>query len=139
MSNGEGHIPGSSTGAKVVEPLIGLVSADGTDNSAYMNDLNSPLFMLGQRAVTEQNGQLFIKNLSKIEVVATSPSQWETPKADPVSGEVPAGTMVKLSNANMDDDKIHYTTDGSTPTINSPMYNWIANRWWSSRRCFRYY
>lgn len=133
MSNGEGHIPGSSAGAKVVEPIIGLVSADGTDNSAYMNDLNSPLFMLGQRAVTEQNGQLFIKNLSKIEVVATSPSQWETPKADPVSGEVPAGTMVKLSNANMDDDKIHYTTDGSTPTINSPMYNWIANRWWSSR------
>ena len=132
-SDGDGHIPGSSAGAKVVEPLIGLVSAEGTDNSAYMNDLNSPLFMLGQRAVTEQNGQLFIKNLSKIEVLTTSPSQWDTPKADPVAGEVPVGTLVKLSNANMDDDKIHYTTDGSTPTINSPMYNWVASRWWPSR------
>ena len=41
--------------------------------------------------------------------------------------------MIALSNANMDDDKIHYTTDGSTPTLNSPIYNWIAKRWWSAR------
>lgn len=33
----------------------------------------------------------------------------------------------------MDDDKVYYTTDGSTPTYNSTMYNWIAKRWWSSR------
>ncbi len=133
MNDVEGHIPGSSAGAQAVEPIVALLSAEGTNSPGYMNDLNTPLLMLGQRAVTEQNGQLFVKNLNKIEVIATSPSQWDMPKADPVSGEVPAGTLVKLSNANMDDDKIHYTTDGSTPTIKSPMYNWIANRWWSSR------
>ncbi|HBC92420.1 MAG TPA: hypothetical protein DCZ10_05840, partial [Pelotomaculum sp.] len=39
----------------------------------------------------------------------------------------------KLSSEINDDDKIHYTTDGSPPTMDSPMYNWIASRWWSSR------
>ncbi len=132
-SDGDGHIPGSSAGAQTVEPIIALLSAEGTSDPAYMNDLNSLLFMLGQRAVTEQTGQLFVKNLSIIEVLSESPSQWDTPEAEPSSGEVPVGTLVKLSNNNMDDDKIHYTLDGSTPTINSPMYNWIASRWWSSR------
>lgn len=32
-----------------------------------------------------------------------------------------------------DEDKVHYTLDGSNPTIESPMYNWVASRWWSSR------
>ena len=41
--------------------------------------------------------------------------------------------MVTLSNLNSDDDKIYYTIDGSIPTLNSPMYNWIASRWWSAR------
>lgn len=132
-SDGDGHMPGSSDNEQEVEPMVALISAEGTDDSGYMNDLNSLLFMLGQRAVTEQNGQLFVKNLNKIEVIDASPSRWDTPRAYPDSGEVPAGTLVKLSNDNMDDDKIHYTTDGTTPTIDSPMYNWIAHRWWSSR------
>lgn len=132
-SDGDGHVPGSSAGAQTVEPIVALLSAEGTNNPAYMNDLNALMFMMGQRAVTEQTGQLFVKNLSKIEVLSAAPPRWDTPQADPGSGEVPVGTKVKLSNANMDDDKIYYTTDGSIPTINSPMYNWIANRWWSSR------
>jgi hypothetical protein len=41
--------------------------------------------------------------------------------------------MVALSNIHSDDDKIHYTTDGSIPTMNSPVYNWIASRWWAAR------
>ncbi|MGI5920890.1 MAG: S-layer homology domain-containing protein, partial [Syntrophomonadaceae bacterium] len=130
---GEGHIPGSSDGKQVVEPMVALIGAEGTDDPGYMNDSDALYLMLGQRAVTEQNGQLFVKNLSKIEVLAASPSQWDTPTADPKSGEVTPGTMVKLSNKNMDDDKIYYTTDGTTPNINSPMYNIIASRWWSSR------
>jgi len=132
-SDADGHIRGSTAGKTEVEPIVGLLSAEGTRNPSYMNDLNSPLLMLGQRAVTEQNGQLFIKNLSKIEVLATGPSRWDKPKADPDGGEVPAGTLVKLSSTFNDDDKVHYTTDGTTPTIESPMYNWIASRWWSSR------
>ena len=129
----DGHVPGSTLGQKPVDTIIGLVSAEGTANSRYMNDLNAPLLMLGQRAVTEQNGQSFVKNVRTIEVLDEFPSQWEEPTANLPSGEVPVGTLVELSSTYNDDDKVHYTIDKSTPTIESPMYNWIASRWWSSR------
>ena len=98
-----------------------------------MNDMDALLLMLGQRAVTEQNGHLFTKYVEKIEVLTADPGTWDKPKAEPGSGSVSAGTLVKLSNNNNDADKIHYTTDGSAPTMESPMYNWIASRWWTSR------
>lgn len=129
----DGHLPGSAKEAVEVEPLIALISVEGSDNPKYMNDMNSFLLMLGQRAVTEQIGNLFVKYLSKIEVSTAEPEQWDTPQANPAGGAVPKGTMVTLSNLHNDDDKVYYTTDGSDPTFNSPMYNWIASRWWSSR------
>jgi hypothetical protein len=36
---------------------------------------------------------------------------------------------VELSSSFNDTDKVHYTLDGSEPTVNSPMYNWVASRW----------
>lgn len=132
-NDGDGYMPGSTGGAEEVEPILALSSVEGSTNPAYMNELNSLLLMLGQRAVTEQNGNLFSKYVNKIEVLTAEPEKWDSPRANPDSGEVPPGSMIALSNANMDDDKIHYTTDGSTPTVNSPMYNWIAKRWWSVR------
>ena len=56
-----------------------------------MNSLNALLLMLGQRAVTEQNGELFVKNLERIEVSTEAPDRWDEPKAEPDSGEVPRG------------------------------------------------
>jgi len=132
-SDGDGNMPGSPAGAEEVEPILALVSVEGSNNPKYMNDMNSLLLMLGQRAVTEQTGNLFVKYVNKIEVLTAEPEKWDAPQANPGSGVVPAGTMVTLSNIHNDDDKIYYTTDGSTPTLNSPMYNWIAKRWWSSR------
>jgi len=131
--DGDGNIPGSAAKAKRVEPIVALISVEGSNNPDYMSDLNSLLLMMGQRAVTEQTGNLFVKYLNKIEVSTVEPPKWDNPQANPDSGVVPPGTMVVLSNANMDDDKIYYTTDGSTPTVNSTMYNWIASRWWSAR------
>ncbi|NLW37142.1 MAG: DUF1533 domain-containing protein, partial [Peptococcaceae bacterium] len=131
--DGNGHIPGSSAGKVQVDVILGLESAEGTDDPSYMNSLNALLLMLGQRAVTEQNGELFVKNLERIEVSTEAPDQWDEPKAEPDSGEVPPGTLVRLSSEYNDNDKIYYTTDGSTPTLESPMYNWIASRWWSAR------
>lgn len=131
--DGDGHLPGDPSGAVPVEPLIGLISVEGSDNPQYMNDMNTLLLMLGQRTVTEQTGNLFVKYLNKIEVFIDEPERWDEPQANPAGGTVPAGTMVTLSNLHNDDDKVYYTTDGSTPTMNSPMYNWIASRWWSSR------
>ena len=131
--DGDGHIPGDPSGKVEVEPLIGLVSVEGSNNPAYMNDLNCLLLMLGQRTVTEQTGNLFVKYLNKIEVLTNEPEKWDSPQANPDSGAVSAGTMVTLNNIHNDDDKIHYTTDGSVPTLDSPVYNWIASRWWSAR------
>ena len=131
--DGDGNIPGSTTDKQPIEPIVALISVEGSNNPAYMNDLNTILLMMGQRSVTEQNGNLFVKYLSKIEVLTTEPSKWDNPQANPDSGEVSVGTMVALSNVHMDDDKVYYTTDGTTPTVDSTMYNWIAKRWWSAR------
>jgi hypothetical protein len=129
----DGHVPGSPAGKVEVEPIIALLSVEGSDNPEYMNDLNSLQLLLGQRAVTEQTGNLFVKYLHRIEVFTEEPPQWDAPQANPPGGIVPKGSMVTLSNLHSDDDKIYYTTDGSTPTLESPMYNWIASRWWSAR------
>ena len=132
-SDSDGHLSGDPSGKVKVEPIIGLISVEGSNNPKYMNNLNSLLLMLGQRTVTEQTGNLFVKYLNKIEVLTTPPGKWDAPQANPASGIVPPGTMVALSNINSDDDKIHYTIDGSIPTIDSPIYNWIASRWWTAR------
>jgi hypothetical protein len=89
--------------------------------------------VLGQRAVTEQTNHTFVKNVSEIEVLTEPPSKWKAPEAKPPGGEVPVGTEVELTNEFNDADKIYYTTDGSDPTLDSPIYNWVASRWWSQR------
>lgn len=130
----DGSIPGSSEGAIEVEPILALVSAEGTDDPAAMNDRDALLLILGQRAVTEQTNNLFLKYISKIEVLTNPPETWDNPKANIPSGTLlPAGAEIELSNKNNNEDKIYYTTDGSTPTINSPMFNWSASRWWEQR------
>ena len=130
--DGDGHIPGSTKGEVKVETILALTSTQ-SDNPSYMNELDALHLMLGQRAVTEQIGPLFVKNVNKIEVLTGSIPKWDAPKAEPGSGTVPAGTEIRLENKNMDQDKIYYTTDGSTPTLDSPIYNWIAKRWWPAR------
>ncbi len=132
-ASGEGHVPGSASNAVAVEPIIALYAVEGSSDPEYMSTLYSPQLMLGQRAVTEQTGNLFVKYLHKIEVLTDDLERWDVPRGNPPAGQVPKGSMVALSNDNCDDDKIYYTLDGSTPTINSPMYNWIASRWWSTR------
>jgi hypothetical protein len=130
----DGSIPGSAEGAEEVEPILALVSAEGSKDFAAMNERDAPLLVLGQRAVTEQTNQLFLKHVSQIQVLTIQPEKWDSPKANiPSETVVPVGTEIILSNKNNDADKIYYTTDGSTPTINSPIFNWSASRWWDQR------
>ncbi len=129
----DGHIPGSSSGAIPVDPILALVSAMGTDNPAYMNKSEALLLMLGQRVVTEQTGPQFAKYINKIEVLTNYPDKWNEPTADPDGGTVRAGTKVELHSPYDDEDKVYYTVDGSIPDLNSSMYNMVAKRWWGSR------
>ena len=78
--DGDGHLPGDPSGAVPVETIIGLISVEGSDNPEYMNDLNTLLLMLGQRTVTEQTGNLFVKYLNKIEVLIDKPKKWDAPR-----------------------------------------------------------
>jgi hypothetical protein len=126
----DGSIPGSEEGKQEVEPLIALLSVEGSNDPADMNDRDALHLIIGQRAVTEQTCTLFLKYVSKIEVLTTAPEKWDNPRTNIPDGTVvPDGTMLELFNKLGDADKIHYTTDGSTPTVNSPMINWIAKRW----------
>ncbi|HQD76208.1 MAG: FN3 associated domain-containing protein [Peptococcaceae bacterium MAG4] len=129
----DGSIPGSPKDAVEVEPILALRSAEDNNDPAAMNDRDSLLLVLGQRVVTEQTNPLFLKYVNRIEVLTTPPEKWDSPKADIDEGEVPVGTLIRLSAKRNDMDKIYYTTDGSTPTLNSKMFNPSASRWWPLR------
>lgn len=130
----DGSIPGSAEGKEEVEPIIALLSIEGSNDPDHMTDRDAPHLIIGQRAVTEQVCTLFLKYVSKIEVLTTTPEKWDAPRANiPDETVVPEGTMLELFNKLGDADKIHYTIDGSTPTVDSPMINWIAKRWHSLR------
>ncbi len=130
----DGSIAGSVEGKLEVEPVIALLSVEGSDDPAHMTDMDAPHLLIGQRSVIEQSCTLFLKYVSKIEALTTTPEKWDAPRANiPDRTVVPEGTMLELFNKLGDADKIHYTTDGSTPTVDSPMINWIAKRWHSLR------
>ncbi|MDD2442878.1 MAG: FN3 associated domain-containing protein [Desulfotomaculaceae bacterium] len=130
----DGSIPGSSADALEVEPILALQSVEGSDDPGKMNDRDALLLVIGQRAVTEQTNNLFLKYVSRIEALTATPEKWDSPKANiPSETVVPMGTKIELSNKHSNEDKIHYTTDGSTPTVHSPMFNWSASRWWDLR------
>ena len=129
----DGSIPGSPADAEEVEPILALRSAEDHNDPAAMNDRDALLLVLGQRVIAEQTNPLFLKYVNRIEILTTPPPKWDNPKADTDEGEVPAGALLRLSTKRNDMDKIYYTTDGSTPTLNSPMFNASASRWWPLR------
>ncbi|MEN6325444.1 MAG: Ig-like domain-containing protein [Syntrophomonas sp.] len=128
----DGSISGSGEGAVEVEPILALVSTEGK-KPENMNDMDSLFLMCGQRSVIEQMNNSFLKYVSKIEVLTAAPVKWDSPRANIPGGEVAKGILIELTTKGNDADKIHYTTDGTTPTVNSPIYNRSAKRWWSLR------
>jgi hypothetical protein len=130
----DGSVPGSTKGKLEVEPILALVSAEDSVDPENLDDRNGLMLIIGQRAVTEQTWLLYVKHLKKIEVLTSAPEKWDDPKVNIPDGmALPAGTQLKLENKNTDSDKIYYTTDGSEPTVDSPMFNWSARRWWEQR------
>ena len=128
-----GYILGSPDNAEEVDIILALKSIEGSENLDYIGSREAPHLIMGQRWLTEQTNEIYVKYVKTITVSTETPAKWETPAADTPSGTVPAGTEVALSTSNMDGDSIHYTTDGTNPTVESPMYNWIKKRWWGSR------
>ena len=136
----EGHLPGDPSEAVQVEPLLAHKSFSHHKKLTIMTEENeltgsdAPHLLFGQRAITQQNNARFIKQVTKIEILTDEIDKWDKPSVSPAPGLVAAGTLVKLCGPYGDEDKVHYTIDGSKPGLGSPMYNLVASRWWSSRR-----
>jgi len=130
-----GYIPGSLEEAIEVPVVLALLSIDSDDpDDLEGKDKNAPHLLFGQRWITEQTNQAFVKTISEIDLLTAAPGKWDNPTVTPEPGTVPSGTKVRLSCQYNDADKVYYTTDGSDPTYKSQMYNWVASRWWNNRK-----
>ena len=114
------------------EPVIALKRVERSADFSKMNEQDTPVLCIGQRAQTEQTLLSFVRILQSITVTTDSPGQWSIPEAkiiDPETGQKAAtmGGMVKLgSEIVLEGDpkaKIYYTTDGSEPDLDSKIYN----------------
>ncbi|MDD3652582.1 MAG: DUF1533 domain-containing protein [Desulfotomaculaceae bacterium] len=139
MSSGQpGHLPGDPSGKVLVDTIIAhqsfsAQSYDDTQDPENFSRSDANHLLYGQRAVTQQTNARFAKYVKQIEVLTDAAAKWDNPTVTPEPGVVSAGTLVEMHSPFDDEDKVHYTIDGSDPSIDSPMYNWIAKRWWSSR------
>ncbi|KZE43352.1 hypothetical protein AV540_25165, partial [Brevibacillus parabrevis] len=109
---GEGHFFAGGTSQTIISSPDGSTwSAENTGGSKSVS------------AVKVGNGKVLAAGGSGLLLVGNAPiSQAQKPTANPVGGEVAAGTTVALST-NTAGATIHYTTDGNTPTGSSPTYS----------------
>ena len=112
-----------ATGSREKVPVI-IAFSDSSEGFNKMNNIELALTM-GQRVKGEQTNPWFVKYLQTIEVRTMPPEQW--PQVTFARSEGPEGTTVQLKHSNYDLIKIYYTTDGTDPTINSPVYNVSAS------------
>ncbi len=114
------------------EPVIALKKAERSDDFSQMSEQDTPVLCIGQRARTEQTLLSFVKILQAITVTTDAPGQWAGPAAkiiDPATRQkvaTPGGKVKKGSEIALAGDpkaKIYYTSDGSTPDLDSKIYN----------------
>lgn len=112
------------TGGSALEVPVIIAFADSSKGFAAMSPVELVLTM-GQRVPGEQTNPWFVKYLRTIVVGTSEPGQWpqvtftQTAEADRMT--------VQLHHTNFDAVKIHYTLDGTEPTINSQVYNISAS------------
>jgi hypothetical protein len=118
---------------KVVEPIIALQREERAKNFNNMSKQDTPVVCYGQRAKTEQTLMWFVKRLETIEVTTDNPDTWPQPtakiiipgskeKVDTQGGRVKKGSEIYLT-CSEPVAKIYYTTDGTTPDLDSKIFN----------------
>jgi len=109
-------------GAEPVYPIIAYRWREGSDDLSAIREDN-PCLIIGQRNPFEHTNPAFVENISEI-IVSTEPCEkWPPASTFPAPGFIPAGETVKLQHLSYGLVKLHYTLDGSEPTILSTMYN----------------
>ena len=109
-------------GAAPVVPIVAVLWCEGTDDTSDIRE-GKPVFLFGQRNPFEHTNPAFVVGVTEI-VVDDSPCEsWDAPGTFPQPGQIGEGDMVKLQHPYFGLVKLHYTLDGSDPTLLSPMYN----------------
>ncbi len=113
---------GSAAGAERVESIIAYEYKEGSgDLGEAVND--SPCLIFGQSNPLEHTNPAFVVNVNEIIVSSADAEAWEPAKTFPAEGRIASGESVKLQHSSLGLLKLHYTLDGSDPTMLSPMYN----------------
>ena len=115
----ETHSATGSSGASKAEPLISWEwGAPGKTRPENIR------VFFGQRGPMEVNAAAFVQNLCSIEVLTASTGAWQTSAPSIANGsEVARYTELRFTHDDMDNIRIYYTIDGSTPDYNSLVYN----------------
>jgi len=113
----------ASTGTASPVPTI-IAWADSSKGFDTMAEMELALTM-GQRVLEEQTNPWFVKYLQTIEVSTDEPEQW--PPVTFLKTPGSNGVSIAMQHPNFDMVKIYYTTDGSNPGLNSPVYNISAS------------
>jgi len=113
---------GSTAGGESVKAIMAWSWKEGSSDlsAAKAGDLR---LAIGQIGVDIVNTTAIVQKASSIEVSTAAPGSWSAPTVSPAPGKVAAGSGITLNYSNLDAVRIFYTTDGSTPTYNSKLYN----------------
>jgi len=116
------NVSENDSGALPVKPVIAYRWREGTTD---LNDIyeNRTMLIFGQRNPFEHTSPAFVANITEIVINDAPCDTWAPAGIFPAAGPIAAGETVKLPHTFYGLVKLHYTLDGSDPTILSPMYN----------------
>ncbi|MCL2164186.1 MAG: molybdopterin-dependent oxidoreductase [Oscillospiraceae bacterium] len=103
-------------GVTQVNTIVSWAFRSGTTDVSQAREDDLRL-VLGQDGVHCVNTAAMVKQLTAITISADKAGSWPTPTLSVHDGQL------TIEHESMDLVKIHYTLDGSAPTVNSPVYN----------------
>jgi len=116
------YVNENGDGAEIVYPIIAYRWREGSSDPGGVRD-DDPCLIIGQRDPFEHTNPAFTENVSEIVVSAEPCGKWPLASTFPMPGPIAAGETVKLQHPYYGLVKLHYTLDGSEPTMLSKKYN----------------
>ncbi|KGP75500.1 hypothetical protein JT05_10180 [Desulfosporosinus sp. Tol-M] len=117
-----GILKDDPAGAEQVKPIIAYEYRENCNTINKITPEELTLIM-PQAYLEEQTNYAFVKDIKEITITTEDPGKWEAATAFPLAGKIAKGETVKLQHKYMDNVRIYYTLDGSTPTEKSMLYN----------------
>ncbi|OWA35023.1 hypothetical protein B9G55_14915 [Saccharibacillus sp. O16] len=121
LSNVTAALSGAQAASFEVSALSATTLNDSTPSAAFTVKAKDGLAAGTYTATVTVSASNMTDQTFTVTQIVSAPGQAAAPSASPGGGAVAAGTLVTLSTVTSD-SMIHYTTDGSEPTANSPVY-----------------